>query len=409
MQSCSLTTPANVVKKNQGSSTLARGQIRISYPAYSSRSFRLPALPNLHAQLRLRNPEMAYPCTTCHMYRQEEWPEATLFATLPAEVIVQVTKILLMERSVIIYSCDSGLVTAITTAFKSLLSPFTWAGAFVPLLPMNCKEIMQAPVPFLVGVTSIPNICTDISPHASVLHIDDYLSGLSDGRTIGRRKRHLLLPKTKANALMDGDSQIIDIATVSDPSLSSGGQALCSRIRRAAARLRGADKPASSWALTRMSLQSASLQMMTFCMHMTEDQKLALYDLRTAMGNFTREILGDLVGPTDCRYKHPLLDKERRGECHQDVHDEKQEGYSWARYGVMGDEHEHHFIFYPEWFLDQHHQQLRFLTAACNSQYFLTFVDNLRLYEIHRSRCRIFLSQWIWFKLRRSTVRKGLA
>ena len=155
---------------------------KLSYPAYSSRGFRLPALFDSHVHLSLKNPEMVHPMSTSHIYRDEEWVQATLFATLPAEVIVQVTKILLMERSVVIYCSDTGLVTAITTAFKSLLSPFTWAGAFVPLLPMNCKEIMQAPVPFLVGTTSHPNTRLDVSPHASVLHVDDYLQ-------LGERER----------------------------------------------------------------------------------------------------------------------------------------------------------------------------------------------------------------------------
>ena len=150
--------------------------------------------------------------------------------------------------------------------------------------------------------------------------------------------------------------------------------------------------------------------MMTFCMSMTDDEKLAVHALREAIGAFVREILGDLVSSTDCLYQHPmLLEKEVKGAgILQDVHDEKQEGYSWARYGVMGDGHENDFIFYPEWFLDQHHQRLRFLTAACTSQFFLTFVDNLRVHELHRSRCRVFLSHWVWFKLTRRRT-KALA
>ena len=43
----------------------------------------------------------------------------------------------------------SGLVTAIATAFKLLLLPFEWAGIFVPILPSNALEVMEAPVPFI--------------------------------------------------------------------------------------------------------------------------------------------------------------------------------------------------------------------------------------------------------------------
>ena len=47
------------------------------------------------------------------------------------------------------FDIASGLVTAITTAFFLLLKPFEWAGIFVPMLPQNALEVMEAPVPFI--------------------------------------------------------------------------------------------------------------------------------------------------------------------------------------------------------------------------------------------------------------------
>ena len=198
-----------------------------------------------------------------------------------------------------------------------------------------------------------------------------------------------MLPKMKTGALVDSDGQMVDMAAVSDPSLSTGGQSLCSNVRNAAGCLRR-----DNLMTTRLTLQEASLQMMSFCMSMTREEKSAVHSLRETMGAFTREILGDLV--VDYHYSHPLLVKEGRVTI-----DERQEGYSWAKYGVMGDGHEHDFTFYPEWFLDQHRQKLRFLSAACTSQYFLSFVDNLRLYELHRSRCKALISHWLWRRMRR--------
>ena len=48
-----------------------------------------------------------------------------------------------------IYFTASGIITAITTAFKVLLNPFVWAGIFVPMLPQNALAVMEAPVPFI--------------------------------------------------------------------------------------------------------------------------------------------------------------------------------------------------------------------------------------------------------------------
>ena len=56
-----------------------------------------------------------------------------------------------------IYFTASGIITAITTAFKVLLNPFVWAGIFVPMLPQNALAVMEAPVPFIGKIRTKKN------------------------------------------------------------------------------------------------------------------------------------------------------------------------------------------------------------------------------------------------------------
>ena len=43
-------------------------------------------------------------------------------------------------------------LAAVAEALCCLLWPFRWQGVFIPLLPVQMVEIMQSPVPFLLGV-----------------------------------------------------------------------------------------------------------------------------------------------------------------------------------------------------------------------------------------------------------------
>lgn len=37
-------------------------------------------------------------------------------------------------------------------ALESLLYPFNWQHTFVPILPLNMPDVIDAPAPFLIGV-----------------------------------------------------------------------------------------------------------------------------------------------------------------------------------------------------------------------------------------------------------------
>jgi DENN (AEX-3) domain len=62
----------------------------------------------------------------------------------------------------------SGLITAITTAFLLLLKPFQWAGIFVPVLPRNALEVMEAPVPFIGNKVYCTVLTYTVLPYTSL-------------------------------------------------------------------------------------------------------------------------------------------------------------------------------------------------------------------------------------------------
>lgn len=58
----------------------------------------------------------------------------------------------LLERSIVFVGKQS-LVTAAILGLNSLLHPFKWCLALVPILPHPLIEMIEAPLPLLLGIT----------------------------------------------------------------------------------------------------------------------------------------------------------------------------------------------------------------------------------------------------------------
>ena len=94
------------------------------------------------------------------MCKLKEWTNYLIFSCLDPSLICKLIQILLLERSVVVYGKNEGMVTSITTALISLIGPFKWEGVFIPLLPTSAREIFDAPVPFVLGIyTSHTLLC----------------------------------------------------------------------------------------------------------------------------------------------------------------------------------------------------------------------------------------------------------
>lgn len=75
-------------------------------------------------------------------------------------------------------------MSTISSALSYLINPFHWEGVFIPLIPPNALEILDSPVPFIVGTTHVVSTAQaehrgsltaiGLSPTAAVLYVDDY-------------------------------------------------------------------------------------------------------------------------------------------------------------------------------------------------------------------------------------------
>lgn len=78
----------------------------------------------------------------------------SLFNSLSARNIVKVIAMLLQEQRVLLVSSQMDTLTLCAEAFTSLLYPFRWMHPLVPLLPTQLIEYLEAPTPYLMGVTT---------------------------------------------------------------------------------------------------------------------------------------------------------------------------------------------------------------------------------------------------------------
>ena len=76
---------------------------------------------------------------------------SVLIAFVPFSVIAEIMNHLLLEKSLLICGTTPSLVSIVSTAVVYLLNPMQWDGVFVTLLPEAAMEVLQAPVPFILG------------------------------------------------------------------------------------------------------------------------------------------------------------------------------------------------------------------------------------------------------------------
>jgi DENN (AEX-3) domain len=75
-----------------------------------------------------------------------------LFTSLSVSNILVVMGCLLQETRLVLVSKHYAILGPIAEALLSLLFPFHWQGMYLPILPYSMLEILDAPVPYLVGL-----------------------------------------------------------------------------------------------------------------------------------------------------------------------------------------------------------------------------------------------------------------
>jgi DENN (AEX-3) domain len=75
-----------------------------------------------------------------------------LFTCLSVSNILVVIGCLLQETRLVLVSKHYAILGPVAEALLSLLFPFRWQGMYLPILPYSMLEILDAPVPYLVGL-----------------------------------------------------------------------------------------------------------------------------------------------------------------------------------------------------------------------------------------------------------------
>eukprot|EP00536_Pseudo-nitzschia_multiseries_P002538 jgi/Psemu1/5747/gm1.5747_g len=77
-----------------------------------------------------------------------------LFASLSVSNIIVVLGYLLQESRVVLLSKHNSLLTPVAEALLSAIFPFRWVGLYIPIAPLKMMDILDAPIPYLVGMSS---------------------------------------------------------------------------------------------------------------------------------------------------------------------------------------------------------------------------------------------------------------
>ncbi|CAM9964731.1 unnamed protein product, partial [Phaeothamnion confervicola] len=77
-----------------------------------------------------------------------------LFACLGVENVLTLFGLLLTETKVALLSARYALLNPVAEALLSLLFPLVWQGAYIPVMPLAMADVLDAPVPFLLGLHS---------------------------------------------------------------------------------------------------------------------------------------------------------------------------------------------------------------------------------------------------------------
>lgn len=255
---------------------------------------------------------------------------------------------LILEKSIIVYGSNLSLVSSLTSAIVNLLRPFTWEGVYIPIIPANSIEILEAPVPFVVG-TNIPFDLQIISPSANVLYVDQVLRCYM---------REDFSPEEMMHAKCLHRSLDVTVRMPINQNLRNRLDTIHNLLYR---RLPPCFQTGTQLDATEAEIQIFNFQASYFFKHggLSPEVRGAIKDISLFLVQHNAMFTGDIS--------------------------ENDEG--WRKYGVY-DPFTDAYNFFPQWFLGHQTSILEFQTALSQTQLFYSYVDSVKgLYterEFHR-------------------------
>lgn len=137
----------------------------------------------------------------------------TLLMNLGAENCAALLHFVLLENKILLHSLRPDVLTGIAEAVVAMIFPFQWQCPYIPLCPLSLAGVLNAPLPFIVGVDSRYFDLYDPPPDVVCVDLDTNTIYLSDEKRHGNWKN---LPKKPGKGLVNSLSNLHhQLATVS--------------------------------------------------------------------------------------------------------------------------------------------------------------------------------------------------
>ncbi len=112
----------------------------------------LPPLGKVMVRLQLCNQTMLVSRPPVNRLPMVDFSYRPVFSCLSVQNVVLVFRIICAEFGVCFVSKNISLLTPVQEAFLSFLFPLVWQGVYIPILPRGMLDILDAPVPIIMGV-----------------------------------------------------------------------------------------------------------------------------------------------------------------------------------------------------------------------------------------------------------------
>ena len=122
-------------------------------------------------QVNIEDFEYAFPIDWSDL--DNNWFCPLIFSLLRLEDVIYILFAILQEASVVFLSQNMDFLGSCILGFQGLLRPYAWPHLIVPILPLSLFEILEAPVPLLVGIPKTSKLSVKALTHFIIVDLDN--------------------------------------------------------------------------------------------------------------------------------------------------------------------------------------------------------------------------------------------
>jgi hypothetical protein len=118
-----------------------------------------PRLQKNQLQQQQQQQQQHHDQIKCDLYvRTCTWNCGVAFCDgrLTSNELLDLLELLLCEHSIAVVDANLAVTSSAVSALRSLLEPLEWAGLFLPIVPEKLLTVLDAPVPYVLGVSRLP-------------------------------------------------------------------------------------------------------------------------------------------------------------------------------------------------------------------------------------------------------------